>query len=168
MAPREINDAIFRIMPEQTIWTGSPSQVKNSLAFFFCALATVGIFYLSFWKWIPGVGFAGIPVIYALCRWLAVGAHRFELTSERLLTSRGFLSRTTDCLELYRVKDMRIVEPFRLRLFGLENVELMTSDETSPVIVVDHIPSSLRLADKIRAQVEACRVTKGTREVEVE
>ncbi len=44
----------------------------------------------------------------------------------------------------------------------------MTSDETSPVVVIDHIPSRLRLADKIREQVEACRLAKGTREVELE
>ena len=157
-------------MPEQPIWTGSPSQVKNTLPFFFAALAALAILFFSLilWNWPPGIGFVGVPVIYALCRRLAVGAQQFELTSERLLTSRGFLSRTTDCLELYRVKDMRILQPFRLRLFGLENIELVTSDETSPVIVIDHVPSSLRLANQIRAQVEACRVAKGTREVEIE
>jgi uncharacterized membrane protein YdbT with pleckstrin-like domain len=157
-------------MPEQPVWTGSPSQVKNALPFFFAGLAALGILFLSFvvWIWPPGIGFVGVPVIYALCRWLAVGAQEFRLTSERLLTTRGFLSRTTDSLELYRVKDMRIVQPFRLRLFGLENIELMTSDETSPVVVIDHIPARLGLADKIRSQVEACRVAKGAREVELE
>jgi uncharacterized membrane protein YdbT with pleckstrin-like domain len=157
-------------MPEQTLWTGSPSQVKNALPFLLAAVAALAILFVSFivWLWPPGVGFVGVPVIYGLCRWLAVGAQHFELTSERLLTSQGFLSRTTDSLELYRVKDMRIVQPLILRLFGLENIVLMTSDETSPVVVIDHIPSSLRLADKIRAQVEACRVAKGTREVEME
>jgi len=157
-------------MPEETIWSGSPSQVKNAWQFFFATLAGLAILFASFiyWLWPPGVGFLGVPVIYALCRWLAVGAQHFELTSERLLTSEGFLSRTTDSLELYRVKDMRIIQPLRLRLFGLENIELMTSDETSPVVVIDHVPSRLRLGDKIRAQVEACRVAKGTREVEME
>jgi uncharacterized membrane protein YdbT with pleckstrin-like domain len=157
-------------MPEERIWSGSPSQVKNALPFFFATLAALAILFLSFvvWIWPPGIGFVGVPVIYGLCRWLAVGSQHFELTSERLLTSSGFLSRTTDSLELYRVKDIRIIEPFRLRLFGLENIELMTSDETSPVVVIDHIPSRLRLADKIREQVEACRLAKGTREVELE
>ena len=157
-------------MPEHPIWTGSPSQVKNALPFFFAALAALAILFLSLilWNWPPGIGFVGVPVIYALCRRLAVGAQHFELTSERLLTSHGFLSRTTDSLELYRVKDMRILQPFRLRLFGLENIELITSDVTSPVIVIDHIPSHLRLGDQIRAQVEACRVAKGTREIEME
>src|SRR5579862_9839967 len=123
-------------MPEQTIWTGSPSQLKNAVPFFFAALAALAILFLSFvlWLWPPGIGFEGIPVIYALCRWLAVGAETFELTSERLLNSEGFLSRTTDSLELYRVKDLRIVQPFRLRLFGLENIELTTSDQSSPTL----------------------------------
>ena len=159
-------------MNEQPIWAGSPSQVKNISPFFFAAVVALGILFLTlvvpYPPWIPGIGFIGIPVIYGLCRWLSVGAQRFELTSERLLTSRGFLSRTTDSLEFYRVKDMRIIQPFLLRLFGLENIELITSDVTSPIVVIDHIPSRLRLGDKIRAQVEACRVAKGTREVEME
>ena len=155
---------------ERTLWTGSPSQLKNAGGFLFAILLAAAILFFSLvWRtWPPGIGFVGVPVIYAMCRWLAVNSQRFELTTERLLASRGFLSRITDSLELYRVKDMRISEPFSLRLFGLENIELMTSDQTSPIVVIDHVPSRLRLADKIRAQVEACRQTKGTREVEVE
>jgi uncharacterized membrane protein YdbT with pleckstrin-like domain len=157
-------------MPEQHIWTGSPSQAKNTLPFFLSALVAFAILFVTlvYKFWPPGIGFVGLPFIYALTRWLAVGAQRYELTSERLLISRGFFTRVTDSLELYRVKDMRIVEPFRLRLFGLENIELITSDESCPAVVIDHIPTRLQLLDKIRTQVEACRVTKGTREVEIE
>jgi len=157
-------------MPEERIWSGSPSQVKNIGSFFFAAVLAAAIlfFTLIYRLWPPGIGFVGIPFIYALCKWLSVGAQQFELTSERILSSSGFLSRVTDSLELYRVKDMRIIQPFQLRLFGLENIELMTSDVTSRVLVIDHVPSSLRLADKIRAQVEVCRVSKGTREIEME
>jgi uncharacterized membrane protein YdbT with pleckstrin-like domain len=157
-------------MPEQHIWTGSPSQVKNTLPFFFAALVAFGILFatLVYKFWPPGVGFVGIPLIYGLCRWLSVRAQQFELTSERLLISRGFFTRVTDSLELYRVKDMRIIQPFRLRLFGLENIELVTSDQSCPAVVIDHIPSRIHLLDQIRAHVETCRQTKGTREVEIE
>ena len=51
---------------------------------------------------------------------------------------------------------------------ALGEIELMTGDISSPLLILDHIPSKLRLADKIRAQVEACRVAKGAREVEME
>jgi uncharacterized membrane protein YdbT with pleckstrin-like domain len=157
-------------MPEQPIWSGSPSQLKNTLPFFFAALLSFGILFatLIYKFWPPGIGFVGIPLLYALARWLVVGAQHYELTTERLLISRGVLTRTTDSLELYRVKDMRTVAPFRQRLFGLENIELVTSDPSCPAAVIDHVPATLRLLDKIRAQVESCRVAKGTREVEVE
>jgi len=157
-------------MPEQPIWSGSPSQAKNAPAFCLAALAILGILFatLVYKFWLPGIAFTAIPLLYIILRRLAVRAQVFELTSERLLTSRGLLSRTTDSLELYRVKDIRIVRPLALRLIGLENIELMTSDQTSPILVIDHIPASLHLADQIRAHVEACRVAKGTREVELE
>ena len=117
---------IFPSMPEQPVWTGSPSQVKNALPFFFATLAASRHSFSQFRRLDLAAG-------HRLCRRaghlraLPLALRRraaIRLTSERLLTSRGFLSRTTDSLELYRVKDMRIVQPFRLRLFGLENIEL--------------------------------------------
>jgi uncharacterized membrane protein YdbT with pleckstrin-like domain len=166
---REFQPSGF-VMPEQRIWSGSPSQVKNGVPFFLAALMALGILFLTLVVkyWPPGIAFLGIPILYIFFRRLAVRAQVFELTSERLLTSRGVLSRTTESLELYRVKDMRIVQPLALRIMGLENIELMTSDQTSPVVVIDHIPKSLHLADQIRANVEACRLAKGAREVELE
>ncbi|MEA3187888.1 MAG: hypothetical protein QOD99_1718 [Chthoniobacter sp.] len=157
-------------MPEQPVWSGSPSQVKNLGAFVFSALLALAMAAaaLFFWQWPPGVALVLLPLCYAFWKWLVIRSQRFELTTERLLLSRGVFSRTTDTLELYRVKDMRIVQPFSLRLFGLENIDVVTSDATSREIVLDHVPSTLRLGDKLREYVEACRVAKGTREVELE
>jgi uncharacterized membrane protein YdbT with pleckstrin-like domain len=157
-------------MPEQRIWSGSPSQFKNVGSYFVAAVLMLGIVFgtmvVKFWP--PGLGFVGVPILYIFLRRMAVRSQVFELTSERLLISRGVLSRTTNSLELYRVKDMRIVQPLALRMVGLENIVLITSDENSPHVVIDHIPSSLHLSDQIRTHVEACRVSKGTREVELE
>src|SRR5450432_261022 len=125
-------------MAEETIWTGSSSQVKNWGAFLLCLLI--------------------VPIPWALWKWLENRARTFRVTSERLLTTTGVLSKSTDSLELYRVKDIRMTQPFLLRLFGLENIELMTSDESTPVVVIDFIPQSVKLGDILRQQVEACRV----------
>jgi uncharacterized membrane protein YdbT with pleckstrin-like domain len=157
-------------MPEQTLWTGSPSQVRNLGAFIFCALLAVAIVVASLllWQSLPGVALALLPVVYAFWKWLIVRARKYQLTTERLLISYGVFSKTTDSLELYRVKDLRITQPLTLRLFGLENIELTTSDQSSPLVVIDYMPQNLRLGDKLRAQIEACRVQKGTREIELE
>lgn len=135
-------------MTEETIWSGTSSQVKNLGPFLLCLLV--------------------IPIPWALWKWLQVKARTYRVTTERLLTTSGVLSKTTDSLELYRVKDIRVTQPFLLRFFGLENVELTTSDSSSPLVVVDCIPESVKLGDILRRQVEACRVTKRVREVDLE
>jgi uncharacterized membrane protein YdbT with pleckstrin-like domain len=157
-------------MPEQTVWSGTPSQWKNLRAFVFCSLLAVALAAaaVEYWHWPPGAALALLPLGYAFWKWLSVRTRTFVLTNERLIMSRGVLSRTTDTLELYRVKDMRMTQPLSLRLFGLENIVLLTSDSTTHDVLVDCVPHALRLGDKLRENVEACRVAKRTREVEIE
>lgn len=157
-------------MPEQTLWTGSPSQIRNLGTFIFCSLLIFAIlgawFVFQLPPFVPALVI--LPALIAFWKWLIVRARQYQLTTERLLMSYGVFSKTTDSLELYRVKDFRMTQPFSLRLAGLENIELTTSDQSSPLVVIDHIPQCARLSDKIRAQVEACRLQKGTREIEIE
>jgi uncharacterized membrane protein YdbT with pleckstrin-like domain len=135
-------------MAEETLWTGTSSQYKNLGIYLLCILV--------------------IPIPWALWKWLTVKSCTYQLTTERLLTTEGVLSKTTESLELYRVKDIRMTQPFLLRLFGLENIEMTTSDKDTPDVIIDYIPKSLNLGDKLRAQIEICRVQKRTREVELE
>ena len=135
-------------MAEETVWTGSPSQYKN-----------LGIYLLCIFI---------LPIPYAFWKWLTLKSFVYRLTTERLLTTEGIFSKDTESLELYRVKDFRVRESFFERLFGLESIELLSSDLDTPDIVMDYIPKSLGLSDKIRQQIETCRVQKRTRDVELE
>jgi uncharacterized membrane protein YdbT with pleckstrin-like domain len=139
-------------MSEEPVWTGRSSQWKNLGAFVLCGILSPLI----------------VPIFIAIWKWLVVRARIFQLTTERLLITSGVFSRTTDSLELYRVRDLRVTQPFLLRLLGLENIELVTTDETTPVLRIDYMPAALRLGDKLRAQVEVCRVKKRVREVDIE
>jgi uncharacterized membrane protein YdbT with pleckstrin-like domain len=135
-------------MSEENIWSGTSSQLKNFWAFVLCLLV--------------------IPIPWTIYRWLVVKTTTYRLTSERLLTTRGIFSTVTDTLELYRVRDLEMTQTFWQRLFGLQNIVLLTADESSPRIVIDFIPSELGLSDKIRAAVEACRLAKRVRTVDME
>lgn len=135
-------------MAEETVWTGSPSQYKN-----------LGIYLLCIFI---------LPIPYAIWRYILLKSREYKLTTERLLTTEGVFSKTTESLELYRVKDFRITESFFERLFGLESIELLSSDLDTPDVVMDYIPKSAGLSDKIRQQIETCRVQKRTRDVELE
>jgi membrane protein YdbS with pleckstrin-like domain len=139
-------------MPEQTVWRGSSSQWRNSGLFIVCAL----------FCWLI------VPIFIALSRYLKTKNKVYELTTERLKTTEGVFSKVTDTLELYRVKDLETRQPLAYRLVGIENVVLNTSDVSSPLILIEAIPSAVALADKIRNQVEAVRAQKSVRDVDVE
>ena len=136
---------------EQMIWTGSPSQTVNIPVFIFCLLL--------FWT--------VIPLFLIIWRWLAVANIKYELTTQRLILSDGVLTREINELELYRVKDMRIVQPFLLRIFHLGNIILATSDASHPVVIIQAIPEVMDVQNKIRNLVEQCREKKHVRELDV-
>ena len=82
--------------------------------------------------------------------------------------TEGIFSKVTETLELYRVKDIEVLQPFIYRIVGLENIKVNTSDLSSPVIMLDGIPQSIGLADKMRNQVEIVRMQKKVREIDIE
>ena len=139
-------------MPEQTVWRGTSSQWKNLGVFILCGL----------FCWLI------VPIFIALSRYLQTKNKIYELTTERLKITEGIFSKVTDTLELYRVKDLDTRQPFLYRMFGVENVQMNTSDTSSPFIFIEAIPSAVSLGDKIRNQVEAIRAQKGVREIDVE
>jgi uncharacterized membrane protein YdbT with pleckstrin-like domain len=156
-------------MPEETLWSGSSSQLKNLGTFAGLTLADLAIVAATiYFKYSLILLLLAATTLCFLWKWLAVRSRQFRLTTERILVSEGIFSRTTDSTELYRIKDLRMTQPFFLRLCSLENIELLTSDKSSPDIVIDYIPKHLQLGDQCRNQIEACRQAKGTREVEVE
>jgi uncharacterized membrane protein YdbT with pleckstrin-like domain len=135
---------------ERIVWSGRPSQVLNLPAFLLCGLLC----------WLV------IPIFIGLWKWLVLRFTEYEITSERLRINTGVLSRSSDELELYRVKDTRFEQPFWLRIFGLGNVVLSTSDRTDPVITLTAIPGGREVREKLRNQVERLRVRKGVREID--
>ena len=137
---------------ETTIWKGSPSQVTNLRIFILCAL--------FFWL--------VVPVIIAVVKWLKVKCNTFEITSERIRISEGILSKKTEELELYRIKDATVIEPFWLRLFKLGNIAMTTSDRSHPTLVIPAIPNVRELREKLRTHIERMRIKKGVREVDFE
>ena len=139
-------------MAEETVWRGTSSQWKNLGVYILC-----GVF-----CWLI------VPIFIALTRYLQTKNKIYELTTERLKITQGVLSKVTDTLELYRVKDLETQQPFLYRLVGLETVQINTSDLTTPFVFVDAIAAEVKFGDKLRNQVEAVRMQKRVREIDIE
>lgn len=108
------------------------------------------------------------PLGWAFWRWLNLRSRVYSLTNERLLTQSGVFNKTTETLELYRVRDLQVEEPFTLRLVGLQNIRLITTDSSTPQLVLPALPAGAALRDKFRQHIEECRVRKRVREIDIE
>jgi membrane protein YdbS with pleckstrin-like domain len=139
-------------MAEETIWRGTASQLKNLGCFILCFL----------FCWLI------VPIFIGLRRYLETKNKVFELTNERLKMTEGIFSKVTETLELYRVKDIEVLQPFLYRMVGLENIKVNTSDLSSPVILLDGIAQQIGFPDKLRNQVEIIRAQKKVRELDIE
>jgi uncharacterized membrane protein YdbT with pleckstrin-like domain len=151
---------------EQIVWEGSESQVLNLGAFLGLGLITVLILILGFMFFPLAAAFALVPLVYMFIKWLIVKNHRYKVTSERIFYTTGIFSKKTDALELYRVRDVEMYEPFWQRLFKLGNVKLSTSDETNQNFLLKAVPNPAKLMNEIRRNVELRRDVKRVRGVE--
>lgn len=161
---------------EEIIWKSSPSQIIHLPILLLGALIATAISVgvgLFVGPAVPiYIGILAIVWCFCLLPWLWQSLntrfYNYALTSERLKLTTGILGRETDALELYRVKDMAISQPFLLRIFGLSNVTLTTSDRTTPILKLEAIRDGEKVLDTIRAHVEALRERKRVREVDFE
>ena len=130
---------------ERTVWRGTPSQLTNFGTFIFCILFCWLIF----------------PVFIALWRFLSVRCTFYELTNQRLKISHGVFNQSKDEIELYRVKDTHMEQPFLLRLFRLGNLTIYSSDRSSQKTTLYAIHNPQKVRENLRRCVEQCRDSKG-------
>lgn len=131
---------------ERIEWIGRSSQWQNFWWFASCLLL--------------------LPIPVAVYKWLLTRTQVYTLTDQRLQTTRGILSKTTDDIELYRVRDTRLEQSFWQRLFGRGDVVMQTTDATTPVVVLRWLPDAAALRERLRVLVEARREAKGVRTLE--
>ncbi|HEX2922665.1 MAG TPA: PH domain-containing protein [Chloroflexota bacterium] len=166
---------------ETQIWEGSPSQWLNFKTYFICWVGFLAILAggVALWDPINREHQAFRPYVLAVLavlvlilaviafkKYLDLRCTRYLATTERLRITRGIFSRRTDDTELYRVDDTLLEQPFLLRLVGRGNVVLVTSDRSTPNIVLRAIPKAGALRDNMRPHVEACRDRKRTRVID--
>ncbi len=156
-------------MPEETIWKGSSSQWKNFKSVATLIIAAPIATWLNVSHQIPPWIYliVAAAAIWVLIRWIIIRSVVYEITNERLVITDGIFTRVTNTLELYRVRDMQIVQPLLLRFLKLHNISIITTDSTTPHYMLDFIPVSAGLGDRFRKAVEACREAKRVRAFDV-
>ncbi|WP_378188142.1 PH domain-containing protein [Aquimarina sp. W85] len=137
---------------EKTIWQGTPSQWVNFM-FYICCIPLSLVF--------------GLGILFAFWKYLDTKYNQLTITDQRIIEERGILSKTTKELEVYRIKDITLTEPFLLRIFGLSNIVLITADMDTPKQVLMGLETGYIIKEKLRVAVDIRRDLKGVRELDL-
>jgi uncharacterized membrane protein YdbT with pleckstrin-like domain len=137
---------------EKEIWRGNSSQVVNFSTFVVCGLLC----------WLI------VPIFYACWKWWENKCRVYVVTTERIKMSQGVITKRTEELELYRVKDTTVVEPFLSRLFNAGDIHLTTSDVSNPLLTLEAIKNVHTVREELRRSVESYRQSRGVHIREME
>lgn len=158
----------FPLPQESILWKGHSSQWSHVGYYAFClVLAIAAAAAIPFTAGLSAAALV-VPLAMWVIRWWLTRSTVYELTSQRLKITYGILNRRLDELELYRVKDYSMDQPLMLRMLGLGNLNLITSDATTPSLIIKAISDVEKVREMLRTAVQSERDRKRVRELDVD
>ncbi|MCA9601214.1 MAG: PH domain-containing protein [Polyangiales bacterium] len=116
--------------------------------------------FFSVGRYVVSVLTLGLGALYF---WATSYALHLEITSQRIRVHRGILSRVTQNLELLRVDDIALEEPFGMRLVGTGVVRITSTDRDQHDIVLTGVPKPAALVEQLRRYNKLERQKSGVR-----
>lgn len=151
-------------MEEQEVFVVRPakiSQFKNiASGIFFLLLGGMGIALPIFFL------FSLLGIIFLFRAWYNIVSRQYRLTTERLFIRSGLIARHVEELELYRVKDLKLQQGILERIFRIGTITVLSTDDTTPVVVLSGIADPEPVKEVIRSQYRAARQREGVRGAE--
>lgn len=159
-------------MEEKILWSKRPSLIKSIprtivyiipvTVIFFIPEKYLSVFiYHSFSIFNVLFILASVLIFAAFFKLFNAWSNYYQLTTERLFIYSGIFNRTREEIELYRIRDYKVLSPFFLRIFGLSNILICSTDRLAADIILYAIKDSYNVANLIRNQVELQRQHKG-------
>ena len=88
---------------------------------------------------------------------------RYQMSEDRLFLSQGFLNIKDDEVRLYRVRDIDTRRNLFQRLFGVGTITVLSSDRTTPTLVLKNVKDPLFVKELIHKQVEEMKLKRRVR-----
>jgi len=101
----------------------------------------------------PGYTAGGFVVVEGLiCLYYYTKSRRwhYQITSQRIKTEDGLLSKRQESLELFRIDHFELFKPLGMRLMGQCKLRLFTSDKEEWKLYIYGVPNLESLADTLR------------------
>ena len=113
---------------------------------------------------IPLIGILGLATL----TWLKTASTSYHFAKSRMTWRTGVLSREAESLELYRVADVTMRQPFLQRLLGVGQIVIRSADANHREIVIPGVPRPDRFRDWLTDAVQETRHERDMREVQMD
>jgi uncharacterized membrane protein YdbT with pleckstrin-like domain len=97
-----------------------------------------------------GLGVPAVVLIWVGIQAIVLKCISYRISPDRIEYERGVLSRSTDNLDMFRVTDVRLQCTLLDRLWGIGTVEVMSSDETHPILYLAKIRNPRNAYDVLK------------------
>lgn len=131
--------------PETEVYSLRPLAVRTLLELLICLL-TLGLAFV--FLWISRLG------------------KRYLVTTQRIETRTGLATIHREHLDIFRIEDFEIDEPFFLRLRGAGNLRIYAGDKDEPLLVMEAIPGLAEVYETLRGLTREERRRNQVRVVE--
>jgi uncharacterized membrane protein YdbT with pleckstrin-like domain len=120
--------------------------------------------FVSIWAYVLAVFTLGISI---LVYWLQSRGRYYRITSQRIVTESGVLSKQMHQLDLYRITDFVVERPFAQRLAGTGNLVVQAMEQSASQLRIEGIKVDVvALYEKLRIATEAQKRAHGVRVVD--
>lgn len=107
--------------------------------------------------WTDRKRFLGMPLSFT----------RYAISEDRLFVSTGFLNIRDEEILLYRVRDINTSRTLWQRLFGVGSITVVSSDKTTPNLVLKNIKDPMHTKELLHQQVEQMKIQRRVRVGEI-
>ena len=110
-----------------------------------------------------------IPLLIGIAySWLVRLNAEYRLYQDSLEIETGLVSRNIDNLQLFRVRDLRLRQSLLGRLLGVGDLEVTSTDQSTPHLTIGGVAAPRALYDALREGVANSQATRRTMIVEEE
>jgi len=127
----------------------------------------IGYFLLTICLTFVSMELAFISLIILIWKSLVLYFTKWSYTTDTILERVGVFNVTTDEIQFFRIKDLRLYQPLLYRIVGISRLILITSDKFKPVLVLNGIRNGKRKRDMLKALAISSRREMGVKEFDV-
>lgn len=92
--------------------------------------------------------------------WFPLSFTKYTVGDGRLYINTGLLSSREDECLLYRITDISLKRSLAQRIFGTGTIELMSKDQSTPVILLENVGRPVQIKRMLSNLIEKERVEK--------